>query len=110
MTNSECEELPGQRLDDLRTADDIKDFIHAQLCQKENLVLGQFNLSATPLEKRGQFCGMQYVLHGPRSVKLGAVWARDVNVIYLYNAAGERYEKIQLRQQIELPESQERAA
>lgn len=110
MTNHEYEELPGQQLDDLQTTDDIKAFIHERLCHKENLVLGQFKLTESTLEKRGEFCGMQFVLHGPRSVKLGAVWARDTNVIYLYNAAGERYEKIQLRKQIEVNVSESRDA
>ncbi len=87
---------------ELRTADDVSQFIHEKLCEKENLVVGQFTLSETPLTKRGTLCGIQYLLHGPRSVKLGAVWARDTNVIYLYDAAGERYEKLQLRQQIEV--------
>ena len=87
---------------DLRTADDVSQFIHEQLCEKENLVVGQFELSETPLTKRGSLCGIQYLLHGPRSVKLGAVWACDTNMIYLYDAAGERYNKIQLRQRIEV--------
>ena len=87
---------PGE----LRTADDVSQFIHETLCEKENLVVGQFKLSETPLSKRGKLCGIQYLLHGPRSVKLGAVWACDSNTIYLYDAAGERYNKVQLRQRI----------
>lgn len=88
--------LPG----DLRTAEDVRQFIQQKLCEKENLVLNQFPVSETVLHKRGQICGIQYVLHGPRSVKLGAVWACDTNMIYLYDAAGQRYEKLQLRQRI----------
>lgn len=87
---------PGE----LRTADDLRQFIHQELCEKENLVLGQFPLTETRLETRGRLCGIQYLLHGPRSVKLGAVWACDTNVVYLYDATGERYDKVQLRQPI----------
>jgi hypothetical protein len=87
---------------DLKTTNDVSQFIHEQLCEKENLVIGQFTLSETPLTKRDNLCGIQYLLHGPRSVKLGAVWACDTNVIYLYDATGERYQKVQLRNRIEV--------
>ena len=89
-------------LGELRSADDVRQFIHEKLCDKENLVLGQFTLTETPLLKRGDICGIQYQLNGLRSVKLGAVWACDTNVIYLYDATGERFEKLQLRQRIQL--------
>ncbi len=85
---------------DLRTADDVRQFVHQKLCAKENLVLNQFPLSEASLEKRGQLCGVQYVLCGPRSVKLAAVWACDTNTIYFYDAGGERYDKVALRQAI----------
>lgn len=111
MTDPHCEGPPGQqRPEELRTTDDITQFINEKLCEKENLVLGQFPLTETVLEKRGELCGIQFLLHGPRSVKLGAVWARDTNVIYLYNAGGERYEKIQLRQTIVVEEPADRTA
>lgn len=89
-------------LGDLRTADDVRQFIHERLCEKENLVIGQFTLSELPLFKRGELCGIQYQLNGLRNVKLGAVWACDTNVIYLYDATGQRFDKLQLRQRIEV--------
>lgn len=87
---------PGE----LRTTNDLRQFIHETLCEKESLVLGQFRLSEMELTKRGRFCGIQFLLHGPRSVRLGAVWAAETNVIYLYDASGRRFEKVRLRQQI----------
>ncbi len=85
---------------DLRTADDLRQFIQWKLCEKENLVIDQFRLTETKLFKRGHFCGTQYILHGPRSVRLGAVWAAETNVVYLYDVTGERFEKVQLRQRL----------
>ena len=70
--------------------------IHRRLCEREDLLLDQFELTEMPLMRRGRLCGRQFCLHGPRSVRLGAVWAADHNVVYLYDARGERYEKIKL--------------
>ena len=70
--------------------------IHRRLCDREDLLADQFELTEMPLTRRGRECGMQFCLHGPRSVRLGAVWASDHNVIYLYDARGQRYEKVKL--------------
>jgi hypothetical protein len=52
------------------------------------------------LTRRSRACGLQFSLHGPRNVRLGAIWASDHNVVYLYDAQGVRYEKIRLRQRL----------
>ena len=45
-------------------------------------------------------CGLQFQLYGPRSIRLGAIWAADHNVIYFYAANGERYLKLPLKHRI----------
>lgn len=95
---------------DLHSADDVRQFIHEKLCQKENLVSQQFKLTEIELKKRGETCGFQYLLQGPRSVKLAAVWACDTNVIYLYDATGERFGKVQLRTRIDFASPESAAA
>ena len=45
------------------------------------------------LVRRGECCGRQFTLFGPRSVRLGAVWAADRNDLYFYDARGERFRK-----------------
>ena len=47
--------------------------------------------------------GLQFSLHGPRSVRLGAIWAADQNMIYFYDTRGNRYMKLRLRHRL-LPE------
>ena len=84
----------------VRSLDDLREFIHAQLCQKENLVPEQFRMRETGLVVRGRSCGLQFSLRGPRSVRLGAIWATDKNVLYFYDACGQRYLKLRLRQRI----------
>lgn len=89
-----------ERLEAIRSLDDLRSIIHAALCEKENLVPEQFNIRETPLVSRGRQCGLQFCLHGPRSVRLGAIWAADQNVLYFYDARGQRFLKVRLRQRI----------
>jgi hypothetical protein len=86
---------------DVQTMDALRHYVHERLCRHENLVAEQFALEVTPLTRLGKLCGLQFFLRGPRSVRLGAVWASDHNLLYLYNARGERFQKEQLASRIE---------
>jgi hypothetical protein len=81
---------------EIRTLDQLKYFIHIILCRKENLLEHHFPMSELELTRHGVRCGMQFVLHGPRSVKLGAVWAEPSNEVLLYDATGNRFARIRL--------------
>ncbi|RLS51166.1 MAG: hypothetical protein DWH91_19760 [Planctomycetota bacterium] len=83
-------------VDTIRTFAELRQFVHAQLCAKESLLDDQFETRETELVMRGRTCGRQYHLHGPRSIRLGAVWAGDQNQLYFYDTQGERYSKLQL--------------
>ena len=87
-----------ERTESIQSLDDLRNFIHAALCDKENLVADQFQMREMTLVVRGRHCGMQFSLKGPRSVRLGAIWAADQNMLYLYDARGERYLKVRLPQ------------
>ena len=84
----------------IRTLEDLRAWIHRTLCQKENLLADQFRTTEMQLMRRGRVCGTQFLLRGPRSVRLGAIWASDVNTVYFYNARGQRYLKVRLRSRI----------
>ncbi len=94
-----------ERVESIQSLDDLREFIHTALCDKENLVADQFQMREMTLVVRGRQCGMQFSLKGPRSVRLGAIWATDQNMLYLYDARGERYLKVRLHQRVyaELP-------
>lgn len=81
---------------DIQSVDALQRYVHERLCRHENLVEDQFALDVTPLTRRGVLCGLQFLLRGPRSVRLGAVWASDQNLLFLYDARGERFHKEQL--------------
>lgn len=80
----------------IQTMDALRRYVHERLCQHENLVAEQFALEVIPLTRKGAICGMQFLLRGPRSVRLGAVWAQEHNHLYLYDARGERFHKEKL--------------
>lgn len=89
-------------VDDVRTLDDLRRFIHETLCAKENLVSDEFAISEVRLIRGGELCGLQFCVRGPRSVRLAAVWAADRNAVYLYDTKGQRYAKIPLSRRITL--------
>lgn len=80
----------------IATLTDLRQYIHAQLCAKENLLEDQFVTRDEILQLRGRPCGRQFQLHGPRSIRLGAVWSSDQNLVYFYDTQGERYLKVRL--------------
>lgn len=81
---------------EVRSLDHLRHFVHITLCRKENLLENHFPMSELELLQNGRRCGYQFVLHGPRSVKLAAVWAESSNEVLLYDATGKRYGRIRL--------------
>ena len=93
-------------LEGVSTLDELRTFVHETLCAKEGLLPDQFPLSEMLLAKRARFCGLQFSLQGPRDVRLGAIWASDHNVLYLYDARGERYLKLKLTRRVVMTPSE----
>lgn len=91
----------SEDVSDVQSIDALRHYVHERLCRHENLVAEQFAMEAIPLTRKGLVCGMQFLLRGPRMVRLGAVWASDHNQLYLYDARGERFLKEQLTARIE---------
>ena len=81
----------------LFSLDELRDYVHSTLCRRENLLAEQSPLGELPLMRSGRSCGIQFIVQGPRAVRLSAIWASDLNVIYFYDTKGERYMKIPLR-------------
>jgi len=87
-------------LNNVHTLDELRAFIHRRLCEKENLLADQFTMTEMQLQRRSRDCGLQFSLHGPRNVRLGAIWASDHNAVYFYDAQGVRYEKVRLKHRL----------
>lgn len=86
----------------IRSRDDLRSFVHATLCRRENLLPDQFPLSEAPLRRGGRACGVQFAIHGLRSVTLSAVWAAEPNIVYFYDARGQRFQKVALGHRVPL--------
>lgn len=90
----------SEGVDAIHTLDELRAFIHATLCDRENILQDQFALTETPLTRAGRACGLHFFLHGPRNVRLEAIWVADRNLLYFYDARGIRFLKIELRRQV----------
>ena len=86
--------------DEIRTLDELRDYVHHTLCDKENLLAEQFSMTERELSRRGRQCGLQFSVHGPRHVRLGAIWESDHNQVYFYDARGTRFLKIRLARRL----------
>ena len=86
-----------ESLDAIHSLDDLRAFVHKTLCHRENILQDQFGLTETALSRGGRSCGLQFCLHGPRSIRLEAIWVADRNLLYFYDARGIRFLKLQLR-------------
>jgi len=81
---------------DVRSLDQLREFVHLTLCRRENLLEFHFPVTEVELQKNGTMCGLQFILHGPRQVKLAAVWDAVRNEILMYAASGKRFCRIRL--------------
>lgn len=75
------------RISDLN---DLRTYVHATICENNELEVNAFEMTERILIRRGQPCGMYFCLHGPRAVKFTAIWETDRNSVLFYGATGER--------------------
>ena len=92
-----CSRLNITDLDSLRL------FINTTLCHHDQLELNAFPLTEQTLVRGGKPCGMFFCLHGPRSVRITAIWETEHNVVLFYDSSGERFSTIRLLDAPELP-------
>ena len=82
--------LPLNNLHELRA------YVHETLCHHNELEVGAFRVTERILVRAGNPCGLFFCLHGPRSVKLTAIWEIERNTILFYGSDGQRQQKTQL--------------
>lgn len=75
---------------------ELRSFVSDTLCQQNDFELGVFRITERILMRHRRPCGIFFCLHGPRSVKLTAVWEMDNNSILFYGSTGERVQKTKL--------------
>lgn len=77
---------------------DLRTYVHHTICEQNELEIGAFAITERILVRAERPCGIFFCLHGPRSVKLTAIWETDRNTVLFYNSAGERVGKTRLIQ------------
>jgi len=78
------------------TLEDLRDYVNDTLCQIDQLEYGAFPLTERLLLRGGAPCGVYFCLHGPRSMKLVAIWDAALNLVLFYGANGQRLQRTQL--------------
>jgi len=88
-------EMPSMPSDHItiKTIQQLRQFVSHTLCQQSNFEEGIFQVTERILTRGKRTCGIYFCLHGPRSVKLTAVWETDTNSILFYGSTGERFGK-----------------
>ncbi len=90
----------------IASLDDLKYYVYETLCRDHELLMNAFPTTETLL-KRGQkqdspSCGIMFCLHGPRAVKMTAIWERQKNRVLFYGPSGRRYLQVNL-QGVDIP-------
>ena len=75
---------------------DLRQFVHHTLCEQNELERGAFQITERILVRGENPCGIFFCLHGPRNVRLTAVWESERNTVLFYSSSGERLLKTQL--------------
>lgn len=85
----------------IQNLDDLRSYVKSILCQNTHLEIDAFPLTERILIRSNRPCGIFFCLHGPRAVKVSAIWETQRNTVLFYGQTGERFHKIQL---VEAPE------
>jgi hypothetical protein len=75
---------------------DLRHYVHHTICNQNQLEPGAFEVTERILIRNQQPCGIFFCLHGPRSVKLTAIWETDRNTVLFYSSSGQRVQKTHL--------------
>jgi hypothetical protein len=79
---------------ELSDLSDLSNTIESRLCELGNLVSGQFPMTQREVIRGGRNVGIYFCVHGPRSVKLTAIYDVPQNQVILYGSDGLRKESL----------------
>ena len=82
---------------EIRNLDDLRTYVHETICNNNELEINAFQMTERILVRGGKPCGLYFCLHGPRAVKLTAIWETDRNTVLFYDAVGQRVQRSQLK-------------
>jgi len=80
----------------LSSLHDVRDHVHRELCEKNDFEPGAFQITERYLLTGDKPCGIYFCLHGPRSVKVTAIWDTKQSTVLYYSSTGERIDKVKI--------------
>lgn len=100
------------RLHKIVNLEDLEQYVYLTICEREELQLGAFPMTAQVLTRAGRPCGVFFCVHGPRATKFTAIWEAERNRVLFYGSQGERFGRVQLngRPRLEQPLARRAAA
>jgi hypothetical protein len=78
------------------TLEELRQYVAETLGKLESLSADRFPLTEDVLFRAGEPCAIYFCLHGPRQVRLSALWETDNNRILFYSSCGRRASETQL--------------
>jgi hypothetical protein len=88
-----------QQIDNMN---DLREYVNGTICEQYQLQSGAFAMTERILLRGGKPCGIYFCLHGPRATRFSAIWETDRNQILFYGSGGERFQRTQLIEALEL--------
>ncbi len=87
----------------INSLEEIRRYVVETLSTLELLKSDRCQLRVRLLTRGGEPCGMYFCLHGPRAVRLSAIWETESNSILFYGSTGERVQRTRLTAAPQLP-------
>jgi hypothetical protein len=85
-----------QECTDFNNLIQLKKFVSRTLCQLNDFEEGIFQVTEKILIRCGEKCGILFCLHGPRSVRLTAIWETVTNTVIFYGSTGEKIHRTEV--------------
>jgi len=80
----------------IQNFEDIRHYVTKTLSNIELLRPESSQLTTELLTRNNRPCGIYFCLHGPRAVRLTAIWETDANTILFYGSRGDRVQRTRL--------------
>jgi len=85
----------------IRSYSELCDYVNETICLHNHLKKDAFRMTKRLLRRSGRPCGIFYCIHGPRMVKLTAIWEAEKNQILFYGPTGEKVQQTKILDSIQ---------
>ena len=89
-------------ISELASLEELRDFVERKICEEAQFLPGAFDFHEQLLQRHGRPCGLHFTLRGPRAVQYSAIWDAACNTILFYGCRGERFQRIDLEECLQL--------